>query len=584
MNEALTLYIAAFVDELAKIGVQDVVVSPGSRSTPLAIMMAEHPAMRVHINIDERSAAFFALGMAKAKRHPIALLCTSGTAVANYFPAVVEAYYSRVPLIVITADRPHELRDVGAPQAIDQLNIYGRYAKWFVEMALPEKSTDMLRYARTMAARAAGVAISAPAGPVHLNFPLREPLVPIVHEETWEQIEAKEPSYTTVIPGKMTIGMEQIQELYNELSSAEKGLIVCGQIDQPAFAEAVTKLAEMLDYPILADPLSQLRSGTHAKEYIIDSYDAILKDETIAASLVPDVVIRFGAMPVSKPLFLLLKRYPSIKQIVVDGEGGWREPTLMASYMVYCDEVEFCRRLIDIGTPKQSKSQWSTTWKMINDIAKSVLLEATMEEELFEGKVFTELSQLLPDGATLFVGNSMPIRDTDTFFFTNDKQIRILANRGANGIDGVVSSALGASAVTEPLVLVIGDLSFYHDLNGLLAAKMHGLHATIIVLNNNGGGIFSFLPQAKHEKHFEMLFGTPTDLQFEHAVRMYEGNYQKIKTWDEFRHYVTQSLTTDGLHVMEVCTSRENNVKKHRLLWEKVSQEIAEFLEKGRTV
>jgi 2-succinyl-5-enolpyruvyl-6-hydroxy-3-cyclohexene-1-carboxylate synthase len=584
MNEALTLYIAAFVDELAKIGVQEVVVSPGSRSTPLAIVMAEHPAMRVHMNIDERSAAFFALGMAKAKRHPIALLCTSGTAVANYFPAVVEAYYSRIPLIVITADRPHELRDVGAPQAIDQLNIYGRYAKWFVEMALPEKTPDMLRYARTMAARAAGMARSAPAGPVHLNFPLREPLVPTVHEEMWKQIEAKEPSYTTVIPGKMTIGTEQIQELYNELSSVEKGLIVCGQIDHPAFAEAVTKLAEMLDYPILADPLSQLRSGTHAKEYIIDSYDAILKDETIAASLVPDIVIRFGAMPVSKPLFLQLKRYPSIKQIVVDGEGGWREPTLMASYMVYCDEVEFCRQLIHIGEPKRSKSEWSTTWQAINDIAKSVLLEATTEEELFEGRVFTELSQLLPDGATLFVGNSMPIRDTDTFFFTNDKQIRILANRGANGIDGVVSSALGASAVTEPLVLVIGDLSFYHDLNGLLAAKMHGLHATIIVLNNNGGGIFSFLPQAKHEKHFEMLFGTPTDLQFEHVVRMYEGNYQKIKTWDEFRHCVTQSLITDGLHVIEVCTSRENNVRKHRLLWEKVSQEIAEYLEKRRTV
>jgi 2-succinyl-5-enolpyruvyl-6-hydroxy-3-cyclohexene-1-carboxylate synthase len=584
MNEALTLYIAAFVDELAKIGVQDVVVSPGSRSTPLAMVMAEHPAMRVHMNIDERSAAFFALGMAKAKRHPIALLCTSGTAVANYFPAVVEAYYSRIPLIVITADRPHELRDVGAPQAIDQLNIYGRYAKWFVEMALPERTPDMLRYARTMAARAAGMAMNAPAGPVHLNFPLREPLVPTVHEETWKQIEAKEPSYTTVMPGKMTIGIEQIQELYNELSSVEKGLIVCGPIDHPAFAEAVTKLAEMLDYPILADPLSQLRSGTHAKEYIIDSYDAILKNETIAASLVPDVVIRFGAMPVSKPLFLQLKRYSSIKQIVVDGEGGWREPTLMASYMVYCDEVEFCRQLIHMGEPKRSKSKWSTTWQAINDIARSVLLEAAIEEELFEGRVFTELSQLLPDGATLFVGNSMPIRDTDTFFFTNDKQIRILANRGANGIDGVVSSALGASAVTEPLVLVIGDLSFYHDLNGLLAAKMHGLHATIIVLNNNGGGIFSFLPQAKHEKHFEMLFGTPTDLQFEHVVRMYEGNYQKIKTWDEFRHCVVQSLTTDGLHVIEVCTSRENNVKKHRLLWEKVSQEIAEFFEKRGTV
>lgn len=584
MNEALTLYIAAFIDELAKNGVKDVVVSPGSRSTPLAIVMAEHPAMRVHMNIDERSAAFFALGMAKAKRRPVALLCTSGTAVANYFPAVVEAHCSRVPLIVITADRPHELRDVGAPQAIDQLNIYGKYTKWFVEMALPEKTPDMLRYARTMAAKAAGTAISAPSGPVHLNFPLREPLVPVVHEETWKQIEVKEPSYTTVIPGKMTIGIEQIQQLYDEFSSVEKGLIVCGPIDRPEFAEAVTKLAEMLDYPILADPLSQLRSGTHAKEYIIDSYDAILKDEKIAASLVPDVVIRFGAMPVSKPLFLLLKRYVNIKQIVVDGEGGWREPTLTASYMVYCDEIEFCRQLIRIGEPKRNKSEWSTTWKAINDIAKSALLEATAGEELFEGKVFTELSRLLPDGATLFVGNSMPIRDTDTFFFANDKQIRILANRGANGIDGVVSSALGASAVAEPLVLVIGDLSFYHDLNGLLAAKMHGLHATIIVLNNNGGGIFSFLPQAEHKKHFEMLFGTPTDLQFAHVVRMYGGNFAKIATWDEFRDCVTQSLTTDGLHVVEVCTSRENNVKMHRLLWEKVSQEIAEFLEKRGAV
>lgn len=584
MNEALTLYIAAFVDELAKTGVQDVVVSPGSRSTPLAIMVAEHPAMRVHMNIDERSAAFFALGMAKAKRHPVALLCTSGTAVANYFPAVVEAYYSRVPLIIITADRPHELREVGAPQAIDQLNIYGKYAKWFVEMALPEKTPDMLRYARTMAERAAGVAISAPAGPVHLNFPLREPLVPTVREETWEQTEAKEPSYTTVIPGKMTVGIEQIQRLYDEFASVEKGLIVCGPIDRPEFAEAVTRLADMLDYPILADPLSQLRSGTHEKEYIIDSYDAILKDEKIAASLVPDVVIRFGAMPVSKPLFLLLKRYVNIKQIVVDGEGGWREPTLAASYMVYCDEIEFCRQLVHIGKPKRSKSEWSATWKAINGIAKSVLLEAAAENELFEGKVFTELAQLLPDGATLFVGNSMPIRDTDTFFFTNDKQIRILANRGANGIDGVVSSALGASAVAEPLVLVIGDLSFYHDLNGLLAAKMHGLNATIIVLNNNGGGIFSFLPQAEHKKHFEMLFGTPTDLQFAHVVRMYGGNFAKIATWDEFRDCVAQSLTTDGLHVVEVCTSRENNVKMHRLLWEKVSQEIAEFLEKRGAV
>jgi 2-succinyl-5-enolpyruvyl-6-hydroxy-3-cyclohexene-1-carboxylate synthase len=534
------------------------------------------------MNLDERSAAFFALGMAKAKRHPVALLCTSGTAVANYFPALVEAYYSRIPLIVVTADRPHELRDVGAPQAIDQLNIYGKYAKWFVEMALPERTPEMLRYARTVAARAAGIAMSAPAGPVHLNFPLREPLVPNIEEETWQQIEAKEPSYTKVIVGKVTVDRKQLEQLYHQLASIEKGLIICGPMDYPEFAEVVTELAEMLDYPILADPLSQLRSGPHSKQYIIDCYDAILKDETTAAAFVPDVVIRFGAMPVSKPLFLLLKRYPSIRQIVVDGGGGWREPTLMASYMIHCDEVEFCRQLIEMAERKSTKSEWCATWKAVNDIAKSVLLEEPADSELFEGKVFTELLQLLPSGATLFVGNSMPIRDADTFFFTTDKQIRMLANRGANGIDGVVSSALGVSAVAEPLVLVIGDLSFYHDLNGLLAAKMHGLNATVIVLNNNGGGIFSFLPQANYKKHFEMLFGTPTDLQFVHTVRMYEGNYQNSKTWDEFRHHVSRSLTTDGLHVIEVCTSRETNVKTHRLLWERVSQEIAEFLEKRR--
>jgi 2-succinyl-5-enolpyruvyl-6-hydroxy-3-cyclohexene-1-carboxylate synthase len=217
-------------------------------------------------------------------------------------------------------------------------------------------------------------------------------------------------------------------------------------------------------------------------------------------------------------------------------------------------------------------------------MAKTALLEAGKDEEMFEGKVFIELAQLLPEKSILFVGNSMPIRDADTFFMATDKNIRIMANRGANGIDGVVSSALGASVTGDPLVLVIGDLSFYHDLNGLLAAKLHQLNATIIVINNNGGGIFSFLPQAKHEKHFEALFGTPTNLQFEHVVRMYDGNYAKADTWDKFRESVANSFSTAGLHVIEVCTSRQENVKKHRQLWENVSLEISKLLQKGRNV
>lgn len=579
MNDELTLYVAAFIDELVKAGVRHTVVSPGSRSTPLAIGMAEHREMNIHLHIDERSAAFFALGMAKAERKPVALLCTSGTAVANYFPAIIEAYYSRVPLIVLTADRPHELRDVGAPQAIDQLHIFGKYVKWFVEMALPESSDEMLRYARVMAARATAVATLAPQGPVHLNFPLREPLVPAITEQTWQQVKAEAPACIEVTIGQKTLTDEQFQQLYEQLSPIEKGWIVCGDLDKPRFAEAVTKLAEALGYPILADPLSQLRSGIHAKDWIIECYDAILKDETIAQHLLPEVVIRFGAMPVSKPLSLTLKRDPSIMQIVVDGGDGWREPTYMASRMVYCEEIEFCNRLVEQGKQRRM-SEWAKLWRDVNELARKVLLRAKQEESLFEGKVFIELADVLPEQSLLFVGNSMPIRDADTFFMVNDKQIRVLANRGANGIDGVVSSALGASIVAEPLVLVIGDLSFYHDLNGLLAAKLHQLNATIIVMNNNGGGIFSFLPQANYRTHFETLFGTPTNLRFEHVVRMYDGQYYEATTWNEFREYVQQSVHNKGLHVIELCTAREENVGKHRFLWNIVSQEIAQFLAK----
>ncbi|MGG2971831.1 2-succinyl-5-enolpyruvyl-6-hydroxy-3-cyclohexene-1-carboxylic-acid synthase [Geobacillus stearothermophilus] len=577
MTEALSLYVAAFVDGLVQAGVAEAVISPGSRSTPLAMAIAGNPALRFSMHIDERSAAFFALGMAKAKRRPVALLCTSGTAAANYLPALVEAHYSRVPLVVLTADRPHELRDVGAPQAIDQLHLYGRYAKWFVDLALPEEAEGMLRYAQAMAARAVGAAAAAPAGPVHVNLPFREPLVPEIDDGVWERVQALK-GVPRVVNGQPTVSDESAAGLYKELAAAQRGLIICGPLDRPGFAESVTALARALDVPILADPLSQLRAGAHDKTYVIDSYDAILKDEAIASKLVPDVVLRFGAMPVSKPLLLWLKRHRSIRQIVVD-DGGWRDPTLSAAYMVQSDETALCRQLLRVAEPKAASSPWSAAWREMNDIARTVLRQHLPETEWFEGKVFVELAELLPPDALLYIGNSMPIRDADTFFWSTDKPLRVLANRGANGIDGVVSSALGAGAAAGPLALVIGDLSFYHDLNGLLAAKMHRLQATIVLLNNNGGGIFSFLPQARHEGPFETLFGTPTGLSFSDAVGMYGGRHATPRTWDEFRRQVAESFEAGGLHVVEVRTSRAENVQMHRFLWERVSQEIAKFLE-----
>ncbi|MFD1777522.1 2-succinyl-5-enolpyruvyl-6-hydroxy-3-cyclohexene-1-carboxylic-acid synthase [Fredinandcohnia salidurans] len=578
-NEALTRYVASFVDELVQVGVTEAIVSPGSRSTPMAILMAEHPDMNVTINIDERSSAFYALGVAKASKKPVAILCTSGTAAANYFPAIVEAYYSRVPLIVLTADRPHELRDVGAPQAIDQNQLYGNHAKWFVEMALPQDSEQMLAYVRTMAGRAAGTAQSAPAGPVHLNFPFREPLVPNLGlDQLWGTSKMAKKNVNVVV-GKPTMDEEQAQLISDVVSEKVKGIIVCGSHDHSEFGHAVANLAETLQFPILADPLSQLRSGTHPKSYILDGYDAFLRNEEFREAFSPDIIIRFGAMPVSKSLLQFIQKQKNTPQIVVDGDGGWRDPTLSATDMVYCDEIEFCQAITK-RIQKRSDNGWISSWININEIVKENINAVHQEETLFEGKVFTELQEILPNGSTLFVGNSMPIRDLDTFFTNNEKSIHALGNRGANGIDGLVSTAMGISSQNEHTVLVIGDLSFYHDLNGLLAAKHHHLNSTIVLINNDGGGIFSFLPQSQEEKHFETLFGTPIGLDYEHAVKMYGGKFTSVENWAEFRKAISASLNGKGLHVVEVKTDRQENVMIHRKMWNNVSQEIKNLLKK----
>ncbi|MGG1678032.1 2-succinyl-5-enolpyruvyl-6-hydroxy-3-cyclohexene-1-carboxylic-acid synthase [Neobacillus sp. NRS-1170] len=575
-QESLTAYIAAFVAELVFSGITDVVVSPGSRSTPMAMVMAEHPDLKVHIHVDERSAAFFALGIAKITNRPVAILCTSGTAAANYFPAIVEARYSRVPLIVLTADRPHELREVGAPQAINQIHLYGHHVKWFAEMALPDKSDEMIRYARTFCARAAAAATAAPAGPVHLNFPFREPLIPKLDEEIFHAKE-RSTGYVKVHNGGLTINEEQIKEIAEKLMGREKGIIVCGNIADEPFANAVTQLAELLKFPLLADPLSQLRSGRHSLEHIIDTYDTFLRNDEAKSFLKPDVVIRFGAMPVSKALTIFLKENHAADQFVIDGGGGWRDPASLSTDMIFCNETIFCEKL---GTYLKSKSPslFLEDWKKVNKLTYENMARVRDTAELSEGRLFYQLAELLPGGATLFVGNSMPIRDLDSFFLNNDKSIKVVANRGANGIDGTVSTALGAALYSQPLYLVLGDLTFFHDLNGLIAAKLYNIDINIILVNNNGGGIFSFLPQAEHPKHFELLFGTPLNIEFEQAVKLFHGKYTKIKDWDHFELEMKTAMNSKGIKVFEVATNRDRNRDEHREFWRLVSQEISNFV------
>jgi 2-succinyl-5-enolpyruvyl-6-hydroxy-3-cyclohexene-1-carboxylate synthase len=570
-------YIGAFVDELARAGVRNVCLAPGSRSTPLALMLAQHPDIKLWLQLDERSTAFFALGMAKAIRQPVAILCSSGTAAANFFPAVVEARVGRVPLIVLTADRPPELRDVGAPQTIDQLRLYGAYPKWSVEVALPEATPDLLRYARTLAGRAAATALSEPAGPVHLNFPFREPLVPLPPdtEPEFEVARAAGQPYVMASSAPRVLDDESLDTLATELTQAARGIIICGPQFDPALAEPVSRLARVLDMPLLADPLSLVRCGPHPHEAVIDSYDAFLRDRRVCEQLQPDLVLRFGAMPTSKPVLLYLERFPEARQIVIG--AGWEDPTLLAARMVDADPARTCEALLARIAPAPT-SDWLESWSNVDRLTRGAI-EAEMAtfDEPFEGQVFADLADLLPDGATLWASSSMPVRDLDTFFSASSRTVRFLSNRGANGIDGVISSALGASTTSAgPTVLAIGDIAFYHDMNGLLAAKLHDLNATIVLLNNDGGGIFSFLPQAAHPEHFEALFGTPHGLDFRQAAALYGARYRLADDTVTLRDSVADALFEPGLKLIELRTSRERNVELHARIWRAVSSALTD--------
>ncbi|TFJ92806.1 2-succinyl-5-enolpyruvyl-6-hydroxy-3-cyclohexene-1-carboxylic-acid synthase [Lentibacillus salicampi] len=571
-TEELTRYTANFVDELAANGLTDVVISPGSRSTPLAMTIAEHPELEHWVVIDERSAAFFALGMAKKKQHAVALVCSSGTAAANYYPAMIEAFYSRVPLVVLTADRPHELRDTGAPQAIDQIRLYGDYAKWFHDMALPQVEGSMLTYARGKASRAVNTAKENNPGPVHLNFPFREPLIPDFSLENVWGARGEKPFYANV-DGKRRLRQEQLETLKSTWQSFQRGLIVCGPQTDRAFAAAVTELAAAWQVPILADPLSQIRAGGHSKDVVIESYDTILRSESIRKQLQPDFIIRFGAMPVSKPYLFYVKEHGDIPQFVVENAAGYREPAGNKTEMIYADATWLCRDLASM-TDEAFDADWLQTWQQMNQTAKGHLLEPDNTDAVTEGEAVRCLLDVIPDKSSIYVGNSMAVRDLDTFFMSTPKSVEVLANRGANGIDGMVSSGMGAAAASGAVTLLLGDLSFFHDMNGLLAAKHHGLNITILVVNNNGGGIFSFLPQAGHEAHFEALFGTPLDIAFEQVADLYGGTYRQPLGEAALKQALDESYHDHGLSIIEVKTDRTANLEWHRDKWQQIEDAL----------
>ncbi|MBK3496114.1 2-succinyl-5-enolpyruvyl-6-hydroxy-3-cyclohexene-1-carboxylic-acid synthase [Viridibacillus sp. YIM B01967] len=562
----LTSYVYKLVASLYGAGARDVVVSPGSRSTPLAYAFASSKEYNMYRQVDERSAAFLALGIAKASNRPVVLVCTSGTAAANYFPAIVEASYARVPLIVLTADRPHELREVGAPQAIDQIHLYGEHVKWSVDFPLPDTSKGTLPFIERHIARAVSIATTAPAGPVQVNVPFREPLLIDFQEEL--PVGTFVESYAAELrPSK-----NAFRALEGAINDVKKGFLIFGEMNQGTDLEAVWNFIRQLKWPVLVESLSHLRTNIPADcmGLIIDQYDAILKNESFKAAMAPDTVIRFGAQPVSKPLTLFLTKAKLVNYIVVDEDSMFRDSLAIATHHVHANVSDW---LEDVAVEAAGDATYVADWMTANDIATKHI-ECYLAEETDEGAMAATLFANLPEASDLFASSSMPIRDVDTFFNKTSKDIKIFANRGTNGIDGVVSTAFGLQLARQrETYLLIGDLSFLHDVNGLIATRYQACNMTIVVMNNDGGGIFSYLAQAKEEAHYEELFGTPSGLEFKDIAQMYGAEYKAVEAKEDFTK-VLQAPKEKPLRLIEVFTDRQKNVATHRKLWSAIGEEL----------
>lgn len=558
----LTAYVNHFVETVKQSGVKDVVICPGSRSTPLAYGFAKSEGFEFYRQIDERSAAFFALGIAKAKKSPVVLLCTSGTAAANFFPAIVEAYYARIPLLVITADRPHELREVGAPQAIDQIHLFGKHVKWTVDFPIPEANEESLPFIERHIQRAITTSKAFPMGPVHINVPFREPLlINMEQQQPLTQISQSE-------VGQLVPSQQFISWYKEQLLKEDKGLFIVG--DSLPSTEGFWEFARTVQWPVLADPLSNLRSSVpeDCMHLCIDQYDALLKDNSFKKYAAPNIVIRFGAQPVSKPLTQFLKGCKPNVFIAVDESSVFRD-----SLHIVTQHVQVSAATLWIPIEEKQASSYLKDWSKANDIATKHV-QAYLETEEDEGALAATLFEALSDGDFLFASSSMPIRDVDTFYNKTTKDIPIYANRGTNGIDGVVSTALGVYAATKrPGYLLIGDLAFLHDVNGLIVSRFQKTDLTVVVMNNDGGGIFSYLPQSTETNYFEHLFGTPTGLKFSHIAAMYDAQYDAVHKKEDFHKVLSEQKRKD-IRIIEVFTNRQVNTETHRKLWTAISKEL----------
>ena len=602
MNE----YIASLVDELYQLGVRHAVFSPGSRSTTLAMLFQSHGGFHTYMNIDERSAGFMALGIAKAQGEPAVLVCTSGSALTHYGPAVVEAKHSGVPMIILSADRPYTLQQVGAPQTIDQQKYFGSAVNYYEELSVPSES-HYYTYPRQVARRAYLKTNDHKLGPVHINVPLFEPLVPNREEEYFTQGRSEKPF--------RLVKHQEIASLAS-LLDGKRVLILGGPtVTNP---KAVVDFADRIGAVVIGDPLSNLRQY----EGVISTYDAFLAHHERWEILRPDVVIQLGQIPVSKRIQQWMATLTDIDYMTVSPTTDVVNPSLtttihvMASVDVFLGEIygglftvpslggrigdteqgsldksdaeddglstvsdELGLQEENINIDKKHReeedngvsayhtianTEYVRVWQQIESNSRQQLDKVQHEPTLFEGRTIHMLQHIMPDEGQILVANSMSIRDMDYFWATGRSQVMVYGNRGTNGIDGTVSTALGLSTNGKPTVMVTGDLSFFHDLNGLAIGKTHGMNLTIILHNNDGGGIFQYLPQ-KGTDDFDYLFNTPQGIDYSGLATMYGLDYVKVTTNAELEQAMEEYVGAEGIHLIEVPTSKEGSRELHKV-------------------
>ena len=565
----MTRYLKAFIQGLKASGIKEVVISPGSRSTPLALLIHRDEEMTTYIDVDERSAGFFALGLSQAHSRPVALVCTSGSAAANYYPAVCEAEASHIPLVILTTDRPAELRDVGAPQTMNQQELYRGHIKHFTELALPEDTQEMYQYSYFHAMKNGHLATQKPAGPVHINIPIREPLLPDL-ESDFEFTHT-----TTMFSHHATLDNTALETLLIKLTN-KKGVIILGEQHPIEEATLFLELAHTLNWPIIGDPLTNLTAvGGHTTQ-LMRQADSFLPyaDDTLK----PEIVLRIGKLPLSKNVGIWLKKVSkeNCETILVDENGQWHD-TLHNSQLVLPVSANWLAQTIVEQKPAAVSNEWLDAWTHYQTVAEELIQTTPLLTDLSETAASFALFNTLNDNSTLFLANSNAIRFADRFALKNTQGYQAYGNRGVNGIDGIISTALGVTAANpnKSNFLLVGDLTLFHDMNGLQMAKAYNLPLTIILLNNNGGGIFSFLSQRQLKPtDFEPLFGTPLNLDFKTVADLYDAEYVKPTNLNDFQDELIKSMTHPTFKLIEISGNQPEPVVLYETFLEDLKQHL----------